>query len=77
VLAMVPSIETSDGDGGFSQRPSSEQEAILLNIYCEVCRRVAKTPYRPIEIHEQDRITVEATCFRCGNRVRVSLSDIP
>jgi hypothetical protein len=62
----------------FSERHPDSQEAILFNIFCDVCGKVAAGPLPSIDEYEEDRhIFVEATCAKCNQRVRIDLADVP
>ncbi|MAT68106.1 MAG: hypothetical protein CMJ58_01130 [Planctomycetaceae bacterium] len=68
----------SGGDKeSFHLRAPGEQEAILANLFCERCRRLALAPQDFVEIENDGVVVVEATCMRCESRVRLALDDIP
>jgi len=63
--------------GPFYKRSPDIQEAILMNILCDWCGRLAQCPINPIEF-EKDGITwVEATCIRCGKQAKIDVRDVP
>jgi len=66
-----------DKTNPFFMRCPDIQEAILLNLFCDWCGRIAQGPINPFE-YEQDGVTwVEATCTRCSKQVKIDVRDVP
>jgi hypothetical protein len=74
---MMKDNDSDSEQADFFRRGKDNQEAILLNLFCERCKRPAKTPTFPTEYMLQGIVWVEATCNRCGNRVRIDVSTVP
>jgi hypothetical protein len=63
--------------GAFDRRHPDEQEAILLNIYCERCRRPAMTPVSVMEHSLGVETWIQATCMRCEGVGDINLRNLP
>lgn len=60
----------------FSARPTSEQEWMLENTWCDSCREADVGMDSPQEYEEQGKIYVEGSCRRCGARVRSEVNEV-
>ena len=61
----------------FHDRSAEEQEAILLNLLCRTCHKLASGPIDPKEVIIDGEQWVVAKCAKCGNLSSIRVADVP